>query len=99
MTSPITTVVNLNGAWASGGITGPFISVSGNAISVDMSAYQRPFAAGSVLDNSNIKVTFGDDNTYTAKLVAGRTALSNEFSGRMGPVGRGPLCPSQLLLI
>ena len=79
MTSPITTVVNLNGAWASGGITGPFISVSGNAISVDMSAYQRPFAAGSVLDNSNIKVTFGDDNTYTAKLVAGRTALSDEI--------------------
>lgn len=79
MASPITTVVNLNGAWASGGIPGPFISVSGNAISVDMSAFNRPFAAGTVLDSSNIKVTFGDDNTYTAKLVAGATASSDEI--------------------
>ncbi len=71
MGNPIATVINLNGAWASGGVPGPFISVSGKAISVDMSAYQRPFAAGSILDSSNITVTFGDDNTYTAVLIPG----------------------------
>jgi hypothetical protein len=69
------TVIDLNGAWANGGIPGPFISVSGNAISVDMSAYNRPFAAGSVLDSSNIRVTFGDDNTYTADLIPGQAGL------------------------
>jgi hypothetical protein len=68
---PTTTVVDLNGAWASGGVTGPFISVTGNAISVDMSAYSRPFAAGSVIDSSHITVTFADDNTYTAELIPG----------------------------
>jgi hypothetical protein len=71
MANPIATVINLNGAWTSGGVIGPLISVSGNAISVDMSAYQRPFAAGSVLGSSNITVTFGDDNTYTATLIPG----------------------------
>lgn len=72
MAKPTTTVLDLNGAWAIGGVPGPFITVSGNAISVDMSAFQRPFAAGSVLGSSNIKVTFGDDNTYTATLIPGQ---------------------------
>ena len=80
-------------------IPGPFISVSGNAISVDMSAYNRPFAAGTVLDSSNIKVTFGDDNTYTAKLVADAMRRPTKFYGRMVPVGRGLQSPSQLWLI
>jgi hypothetical protein len=91
--SPIVTVINLNGSWASGGITGPFISIIGNAISVDMSAYQRPFAAGSVLDNSNIRVTFGDDNTYTAKLVPGTTPLSDEIVWSNGSVWTRTLHP------
>ncbi|PWU06301.1 MAG: hypothetical protein C5B51_12685 [Terriglobia bacterium] len=72
MANPIATIINLNGAWASGGVTGPFISVIGNALSVDMSAYGRPFAAGTVLSSSSITVTFGDDGTHTATLVPGQ---------------------------
>jgi hypothetical protein len=68
MANPIATVFDLSGAWQTGGVLGPFIAVTGNAISVDMSAYGRPFAAGSVLDSSHISVTFGDDSTYTAEL-------------------------------
>ena len=44
--------------------------VSGNAITVDMSALHRPAAHGTILDNSDISVTFPDDKTYTAKLQA-----------------------------
>ena len=70
--NPIATIIDLNGAWVSGGVIGPFISVSGNALSVDMSAYARPFGAGSVLTASTITVTFGDDSTYTATLIPGQ---------------------------
>src|ERR1035438_9555255 len=45
-TASIGTVLDLNGVWASGGVAGPVISVNGNAISVDMSAYNRPTAQG-----------------------------------------------------
>lgn len=75
MANPIATIIDLNGAWASGGVTGPFISVSGNALSVDMSAYGRPFAAGSVLTSSTITVTFGDDSTHTATLIPAQLGL------------------------
>ena len=78
LSGSITTLIDLNGAWASGGVPGPVISVSGNAISVDMSAYKRPTAFGSILDNSDITVTFPDDNTYTGKLQPpGTIAWSN----------------------
>lgn len=63
-----TTVIDLNGAWASGGVRGPVISVFGAGIIVDMSAYHRPQAHGSVVDGSTISVTFPDDKTYTGKL-------------------------------
>jgi hypothetical protein len=65
---PITTVLNLNGKWASGGVPGPAISVNDNSIAVDMSAYNRPLAHGTVTDSSDIMVTFPDDKGYTAKL-------------------------------
>lgn len=65
---PVTTTINLNGAWASGGIPGPFISVHNQSISVDMSAFGRPTASGTILDSSDITVTFPDDNTFTGKL-------------------------------
>jgi hypothetical protein len=78
VTAPITTVVNLNGKWASGGVTGPVIAVHNNAISIDMSFYKRPAAFGFVVDSSDIMVTFPDDSTYTAKLQAPNTiAWSN----------------------
>ena len=65
---PITTVINLDGRWAYGGIPGPLISVNGNSLAVDMSAYNRPTAHGTVTDSSDIMVTFPDDKAYTGKL-------------------------------
>jgi hypothetical protein len=62
------TLIDLNGKWASGGAPGPVISVNGGAIAVDMSAYHRPAAHGSVLDSSDISVSFPDDKTYIGKL-------------------------------
>lgn len=61
---PIKTIFDLNGKWSSG----PVISVSGNAITVDMSALKRPTAHGTVTDASYITVTFPDDKAYTGKL-------------------------------
>jgi phospholipase C len=66
----IATVLDLNGEWASGGVAGPFISVTGNSISIDMSASHRPKASGSVVDSTHISVNFPDDKTYTAVLQA-----------------------------
>ncbi len=66
----IQTVLDLRGAWASGGVAGPFVSVTGNAISIDMSASHRPTASGRVLDSSHISVNFPDDKTYTGVLQA-----------------------------
>jgi len=78
VTAPITPVINLNGKWASGGVTGPVITMHGNAMSIDMSFYKRPTAFGFVVDTSDITVTFPDDNTYTANLQAPKTiAWSN----------------------
>jgi len=79
--SGLSTVIDLNGTWTSGGVPGPVISVSGTSISVDMSAYKRPTASGSILDGSDITVTFPDDATYTAKLLPPGTILwSNNSS-------------------
>jgi len=64
----IQTVLDLRGAWASGGVAGPFISVTGNSISIDMSASHRPTASGRVLDSTHISVNFPDDKTYTGVL-------------------------------
>jgi len=66
----IQTVLDLRGEWASGGVAGPFISVTGNSISIDMSALHRRTASGSVLDSTHISVNFPDDKTYTAVLQA-----------------------------
>jgi hypothetical protein len=64
------TVIDLNGKWASGGTPGPVITVTGNALAIDMSAYGRPAAKGAILDVSDIWANFPDDNVYTGKLVA-----------------------------
>ena len=66
----IETVLNLRGEWVSGGVAGPFISVTGNSISIDMSASHRPEASGSVLSSTEISVHFPDDKTYTGVLQA-----------------------------
>jgi len=65
----VNAVFDLNGIWASGGIAGPVISAASSAITVDMSAYHRPAAHGSIIDSSTISITFPDDATYTGKLI------------------------------
>ena len=71
----LATVIDLNGIWESGGTPGPVVSVNGNLISVDMSAYKRPTASGTIIDDSDISVDFPDDKTYTGKLQAPKTIL------------------------
>ncbi len=66
----IQTVLDLRGAWASGGVAGPFVSVTGNTIAIDMSASHRPTASGRVLDGSHISINFPDDKTVTGVLRA-----------------------------
>jgi hypothetical protein len=58
----------LAGRWAAGGTPGPVISVNGRVLSVDMSAYHRPAAHGTIIDSDTISVTFPDDATFTATL-------------------------------
>ena len=77
----VATVFELAGSWASGGKPGPKISRSGNALTVDMSAYGRPLAHGSVIDTQDITVAFSDDATFTGRLVPpGTIAWSNQTS-------------------
>jgi hypothetical protein len=74
----IVTVFDIVGSWAAGGKPGPKISRSGNDITVDMSAYGRPLAHGSVIDAADIKVSFSDASTFTGRLTPPRTiAWSN----------------------
>jgi hypothetical protein len=88
MANPPFEPVALNGSWTSGSddVPGPFISVTGNAISVDMSALQRPFAAGIVLNSPDFTVTFPDDKTYNAKLNPGTLPLSDEIIWSNGSI-------------
>jgi hypothetical protein len=63
------TVINLNGRWTLGYGSHPaVISASPTSLTIDMSGFNRPSAHGSILDGSNIRVTFPDDKTFTGKL-------------------------------
>jgi hypothetical protein len=62
------TIFDLQGQWSGGTGPGPFFSVNGNALSVDMSAFHRPTAHGSIIDASTISVTFPDDRTNIGRL-------------------------------
>ena len=64
----IATLIDLNGMWASGGVPGPVITVFANSFSVDMSAYGRPTAQGTILSASSISVNFPDAATYGGTL-------------------------------
>jgi len=64
----IATLIDLNGMWASGGVPGPVITVFVNSLSVDMSAYGRPAAQGTILSASSISVNFPDAATVTGSL-------------------------------
>ena len=70
------TQMDLNGNWTAGGTQsahiyeGPECTPVGQCVSIliDMSAYGRPNATGSVVDPSTITVNFPDDKTYTGQL-------------------------------
>jgi hypothetical protein len=64
----IGTSINLNGAWTAGGPQRALISSAFTSLTIDMSAFSRPTAHGSILDSSTITVTFPDDKTFTGKL-------------------------------
>ncbi len=66
----IETVLDLRGQWIGGGVPGPFVSRTGNSLSIDMSYAKRPTATGTVLNGAEISVNFPDDKTYTAALQA-----------------------------
>ena len=64
----IKTVIELNGSWTDGSPRSAVISVKFKSLTIDMSAYNRPAAHGSLVDGSTITVTFPDDKTYTGQL-------------------------------
>ncbi|MGB9180125.1 MAG: hypothetical protein WCB68_12835 [Pyrinomonadaceae bacterium] len=64
----IKTVIDVNGRWTDGSSQSAVISAAFTSLTVDMSAYHRPAAHGSIIDGSTITVTFPDDATYTGKL-------------------------------
>ena len=69
----IQTVVELNGSWTDGSANHAVISVHFKTLAVDMSAFHRPTANGSVSNSSTISVTFPDDKTYTGTLIQPNT--------------------------
>ncbi len=64
----IGTVVNLNGNWTDGSSHSAVITVDFKALAVDMSAFGRPTAHGTIVNGSSITVTFPDDKAYTGQL-------------------------------
>ncbi len=67
---PINTVLNLNGDWTDGSTRNATISKDLQDLTVNMSAFNRPTAHGSVTAFDTINVTFPDDKTYTGHLEA-----------------------------
>jgi hypothetical protein len=68
--TPIRTSIELNGAWTDGSSRNAVISVKVNALTINMSAFNRPAARGTVVNDSTITVRFTDDQTYTGQLEA-----------------------------
>ena len=75
------TRIDLNGNWTAGSTQsahiyeGPACTLQPQCVSImiDMSAYGRPNAHGSVVDPSTISVKFPDDKTYTGQIQAPNT--------------------------
>jgi hypothetical protein len=66
----ISPIFDLAGAWAPIGIQQqPVISVNANYLSVDMSAFNRPTATGTILDRSHIVVNFPASQNNPAQTV------------------------------
>jgi hypothetical protein len=64
----VNTIINLNGRWTAGGPQSAVITTALPSLTVDMSAFQRPPAQGTVVDADTITVTFPDDATFTGTL-------------------------------
>jgi hypothetical protein len=68
--STVWQALSFAGTWQYEGIPGPVVTQSGNRLTVDMSAYRRPTAAGRVTAPANASVRFPDDATFNAILVS-----------------------------
>jgi hypothetical protein len=66
---PIITVLNLNGDWTDGSSRSAAISADLSSLSINMSAFNRPAASGSIVGYDTIEVTFPDDRKYTGQLL------------------------------
>jgi hypothetical protein len=55
------TLIDLNGRWGAGDSHSAIISQSNTNLTIDMSAFDRPPAYGSMLNDSTIAVIFPDD--------------------------------------
>jgi hypothetical protein len=75
--TPIVTVPDLNGHWTDGSPRNAVISVSRRSFSIDMSAFRRPTANGTIDNSANITAVFPDDKTYTGQLVGNAIKWSN----------------------
>jgi hypothetical protein len=64
----VSTLVNLSGDWTDGSNRNAVISVQFASLTVNMSAFNRPTANGSIDGWDTITVTFPDDATYTGRL-------------------------------
>jgi hypothetical protein len=62
------TIIDLNGEWKNDNGPAAVITAVGSSISINMSAFHRPNASGSVVDSSDITVNFPDDTMYKGKL-------------------------------
>ena len=62
-TAAITPIFDLNGKYSAAGAPGPIIHLSGNIITVDMSAYHRPNGTGLLTSSKSARITFSDDKT------------------------------------
>jgi hypothetical protein len=69
----INTAVNLNGNWTDGSTRSAVITVDFTSLTIDMSAFNRPTAHGSIVDSTTISVIFTDDRTYMGQLQAPNT--------------------------
>lgn len=75
--TPIATEVSLNGDWTDGSSRNAVISVRRRTLSIDMSAFGRPAASGTVDGYEQITADFPDDRSYTGQLVGNSIHWSN----------------------
>ena len=75
--TPVSTEVSLNGDWTDGSSRNAMIAVSRRSLSIDMSAFGRPAASGTVDGFSEITADFPDDRSYKGQLVGTAIRWSN----------------------